>query len=64
MALNMKNECETCGKAVPPDSGDAYVCSSERTYCGACAQDTHYNCPKCGGELARRPRAPKVANNQ
>ena len=41
------------------DSGDVYICSSERTYCGADAQKSQYNCPRCGGELVRRPRAPK-----
>ena len=59
MGLKMKNECETCGKEIPSDSGDVYICSSERTYCGADAQKSQYNCPRCGGELVRRPRAAK-----
>jgi hypothetical protein len=63
MGLRMKNECEKCGKQLPTDAGDAYICSSERTYCAEDAQDSHYNCPRCGGELVRRPRQPMVANS-
>ena len=62
MGLKMKTACEICGKELPSDSGDTYICSSERTYCGADAQKSHYNCPRCGGELLHRPRAPKKSS--
>ena len=62
MGLKMKTACEICGKEVPSDSGNAYICSSERTYCGADAQDSHYNSPRCGGELVHRPRESKKSS--
>ena len=61
MGLKMKSKCELCGEQLATDAGGVYICSSERTYCGHCAQKSHYNCPRCGGELVRRPRAPKIA---
>jgi len=54
--MKMKSECEKCSKPLPPNSGNAYICASERTYCGACAAESDFNCPRCDGELVRRPR--------
>ena len=59
MALEMKKECEKCGRALPADS-DAYICNYECTFCGSCAKGMNLICPNCGGELVRRPRAGKA----
>ena len=56
MALQMKPACEKCGKALPPESADAYICSYECTWCGSCTKAMHFTCPNCGGELVARPR--------
>jgi hypothetical protein len=55
MALEMKEKCERCGGALPPD-GEAYICSYECTYCRACAEEMQRVCPNCRGELVPRPR--------
>lgn len=56
MALEMKEQCETCGADTPSD-GEAWICSFECTFCGPCTRDTHdQTCPNCDGELVPRPR--------
>jgi hypothetical protein len=55
MALEMKKECEKCGRAVP-DGAEAWMCSYECTFCPECAEEMNSVCPNCGGELVRRPR--------
>ena len=55
MALEMRDHCERCGGALTHES-DAYICSYECTFCGACATGMETTCPNCGGELLRRPR--------
>jgi two-component system, LytTR family, sensor kinase len=52
---SMKNHCEGCGLAFPPD-GIAYICSYECTYCPDCRSKLQDICSHCGGELVRRPR--------
>jgi len=59
MALEMKKECEKCGRALPPDDA-AYICTYECTFCGECSASVNSVCPNCGGELVPRPRAGKV----
>ena len=59
MALEMKKECEKCGRALPPD-GEAYICTYECTFCRDCSGSMNSVCPNCGGELVPRPRAGKV----
>jgi uncharacterized protein len=59
MALEMKKECEKCGRALPADS-EAYICIYECSFCKACTEEMNSICPNCGGELVRRPRAGKV----
>lgn len=55
MALEMRDECERCGTATPPDGG-AYICSFECTWCPACATgELDGRCPNCGGQLEKRP---------
>ncbi|MGH8496723.1 MAG: DUF1272 domain-containing protein [Gammaproteobacteria bacterium] len=54
MALEMKSRCERCGNALVAD-GEAWICSYECTFCGACAKDTDFVCPNCSGGLELRP---------
>lgn len=56
MALEMKEQCESCGTALAVD-GLAYICSYECSFCAKCTDTAHHGiCPNCGGELVRRPR--------
>jgi hypothetical protein len=55
MALEMRSECEKCGKALAPE-GEAYICTYECTFCAECTKQMAQVCPNCGGELVRRPR--------
>ena len=57
--LELRPVCECCAAALPPDSGDARICSFECTFCAACAEGVLAGaCPNCGGDLTRRPRRP------
>jgi hypothetical protein len=53
--LDMRPACERCGAGLPDDAV-AFICSYECTFCQACADEMHMDCPNCGGELSRRPR--------
>jgi uncharacterized protein len=55
MALEMRTECERCGRRLEPD-GPARICSYECTFCAECAEAMDGVCPNCGGELVPRPR--------
>ena len=59
--LEMRPNCERCGRDLPADTADALICSFECTFCTACAQSPLAGvCPNCGGVLERRPaRTPK-----
>ena len=59
MALEMKTECEKCGRALSA-GGEAYICTYECTFCGDCAVTMKSICPNCSGELVPRPRAGKI----
>jgi hypothetical protein len=49
-------DCHACGRTLPPDTREAWICSLECTFCTDCAQDRLGGiCPNCGGDLARRP---------
>lgn len=64
--LQLRPNCECCDVDLAGDSGDAYICSFECTFCAGCAKETlKGKCPNCGGELVRRPRrsAEKLVNN-
>ena len=55
MALEMRSECERCGKPLEPD-GPARICSYECTFCARCTdEELDRVCPNCGGDLQRRP---------
>jgi len=58
--LELRPNCECCGKALPPETEDALICSFECTFCRACAEHRLPGgvCPNCGGELVTRPRRP------
>jgi hypothetical protein len=58
MALEMKSACEKCGGGALAAGAEAFLCSYECTFCPACAALFTHICPKCGGELTRRPRRP------
>ena len=55
MALELRESCERCNAALPPD-GEAFICSYECTFCLGCTSALDATCPNCGGELVRRPR--------
>jgi len=59
MPLEMRTVCEKCESALA-ESGDAYICTYECTFCPACTEAMAAICPNCGGELVRRPRRGKV----
>ncbi len=57
--LQLRPNCECCGRGLPPDAEDARICSFECTFCAACARDVlHGVCPNCGGGLEARPIRP------
>ncbi|MBX7219497.1 MAG: DUF1272 domain-containing protein [Blastocatellia bacterium] len=57
--LELRPNCESCDKDLPPDSLEAVMCTFECTFCTGCAETIlHGTCPNCGGELVRRPRRP------
>ena len=54
--LELRPNCEWCGKDLAPDAGDAMICSFECTFCTDCdARALHGRCPNCGGDLRPRP---------
>lgn len=60
--LTLRPNCERCDCDLPPESGDARICSFECTFCAACAEGALTGaCPNCGGELVRRPIRPAAA---
>jgi hypothetical protein len=63
--LEMRPDCERCGADLPADTGGAFICSFECTFCAPCAEEMDDICPNCGGELLDRPtRVGKaLANN-
>ena len=58
--LELRPICEHCAKALPPDSGEAMICSFECTFCLDCVESVLGNvCPNCGGGFAPRPIRPR-----
>jgi hypothetical protein len=55
MSLEMRRGCERCGAALE-ESGTAYICSYECTFCAECAWAMDHTCPNCDGELVVRSR--------
>ena len=57
--LQLRPNCECCNRDLPPESGEAFICSFECTFCRDCASGIlKGQCPNCGGELVARPRRP------
>ena len=53
--LEMRLDCERCGKDLPAAAPGAFICSFECTFCADCADALDDLCPNCGGELMDRP---------
>src|SRR5215831_12319936 len=59
--LELRPSCENCGKALPPESIEAMICTFECTFCADCVEDVLHNvCPNCGGGFCQRPIRPKM----
>ena len=57
--LEIRPNCEHCGKDLPNTSTEAMICSFECTYCKECALELFENvCPSCGGGFVSRPIRP------
>ena len=60
MILDMCPDCHACGRDLPPDTREAWICSFECTFCADCAENKLENvCPNCGGGFAPRPIRPQ-----
>ena len=56
MILDMCPDCHACGRELPPDTNEAWICSFECTFCTDCTEKRFGGtCPNCGGKLERRP---------
>jgi hypothetical protein len=55
LALEMREQCEKCEKAVSWQDA-VTICSYECTFCESCSVEMAHQCPNCGGELVPRPR--------
>ncbi|MBK7869871.1 MAG: DUF1272 domain-containing protein [Saprospiraceae bacterium] len=59
--LEIRPNCENCGKPLAYNVEDAMICSFECTFCKDCVENILHNvCPNCGGGFAQRPVRPKV----
>ncbi len=57
--LQLRPNCECCGRDLPPAAEDARICSFECTFCAPCAETVLRGiCPNCGGGLVPRPIRP------
>jgi len=57
--LELRPNCECCGKDLPPSATDARICSYECTFCAECVEKVlHDVCPNCGGAFAPSPIRP------
>lgn len=57
--LEIRPNCEHCGKDLPNTSSEAMICSFECTYCKTCALEIFENvCPSCSGNFVERPIRP------
>lgn len=57
--LELRPNCEHCGKDLPNTSTEAMICSFECTYCKECAITIFENvCPSCTGNFVERPIRP------
>ncbi|CAN5146945.1 DUF1272 domain-containing protein [soil metagenome] len=57
--MKIKPNCECCDRDLPPDSGEAVICTFECTFCATCADTVfHGACPNCDGNFSPRPIRP------
>lgn len=57
--LELRPGCECCDKDLPPDAGDAMICTFECTFCANCVETVLKGvCPNCGGNFSSRPVRP------
>jgi hypothetical protein len=57
--LELRPDCENCGKSLPNDSNEAMICTFECTFCADCVENPLRNvCPNCGGGFERCPTRP------
>lgn len=57
--LELRPDCERCGRDLPPDSPDAMICTFECTFCRTCVDgELGGACPNCGGNFSPRPIRP------
>lgn len=57
--LEIRPNCENCGKLLPNESEDAMICTFECTFCKDCVNNILENvCPNCGGGFEKRPTRP------
>ena len=57
--LELRPNCECCDRDLPPDAGDAMICTYECTFCADCVEHCLGEvCPNCGGNLNPRPIRP------
>jgi hypothetical protein len=58
--LELRPNCESCDKDLPPESKEACICTYECTFCSECVDSLLRNvCPNCGGGFVPRPIRPK-----
>ncbi|MCF6280474.1 MAG: DUF1272 domain-containing protein [Flavobacteriaceae bacterium] len=57
--LEIRPNCEHCGKNLPNTSTEAMICTFECTYCRDCSLEVFENvCPNCTGNFVERPIRP------
>jgi hypothetical protein len=57
--LELRPDCERCGRDLPPASAEARICTFECTFCSDCVEGPLQRvCPNCGGNFERRPIRP------
>lgn len=54
--LALRPSCEHCNVLLPPESGEAMICSFECTFCVTCVTELLKEvCPNCGEGFEKRP---------
>jgi len=57
--LQLRPNCESCDRDLPPHAPEARICSYECTFCADCVEHVLFNvCPNCSGGFAPRPIRP------
>jgi uncharacterized protein len=57
--LELRPNCEACDIDLPPDSGEAMICTYECTFCRSCVNGLLGGvCPNCSGNFVARPIRP------